>query len=223
MQAIDIVEGVASDLTDPNYRVWTKANLTEYLNSALLAISEFRPDVSSDIVDITLTPGSTKHALPSGHRRLIDIVRNMGVDGATPGKPIWAIDEATLNTYRPKWHSETGKTVIRNFVYDEKTPYFFYSYPPAHATTPVHVEAKVQKNPTLVTDVDNDTVSLDDVWETAIRFWMRYLAYSKETDSMESRSLAAKYLNDFGMLIGVKTNVLRAFTPSAEIKKGAEK
>lgn len=223
MQAIDIVEGVASDLTDPNYRVWSKANLTEYLNSALLVISEFRPDVSSDIVDITLTPGSTKHSLPAGSRRLIDIVRNMGSDGATPGKPIWAIDEATLNTYRPKWHSETGKTVIRNFIYDEKVPFTFYSYPPAHATTPVHVEAKVQKNPTLVTNVDTDAVSLDDVWETGIRFWMLYRAYSKETDSMESRSLADKYFVAFAQLIGVKDRVLRAFTPSTEIKKGAEK
>lgn len=223
MQAIDIVEGVASDLTDPSYRIWSKATLTDYLNSALLVISEFRPDATSGIIDITLTPGTTKHSLPATARRLIDIVRNMGADGATPGKPIWAIDEATLNTYRPKWHSETGKTVIRNFIYDERVPTTFYSYPPAHATTPVHVEAKVQQNPTLVTDVDNDTVSMNDVWETAIRFWMMYRAYSKETDSFESRSLADKYLNDFAQLIGVKTSVVAKYTPSAEIRPGGEK
>lgn len=222
MQAIDIVEDIAQELTDPSYRIWSKVNLTEYLNSALLMISEFRPDASSGIVNLTLIAG-TKQSLPATARRLLDIVRNMGSDGLTPGKPIWSIDEPTLNTYRPKWHSETGKTVVRNFTYDERTPDTFYVYPPVHATITVIVEAKVAQNPTPVADVDNDVVSLNDVWESAIRMWMLYRAYSKETDSMESRSLADKHFMSFAQLLGIKMQVLKSYTPSAEIKKGAEK
>lgn len=221
-QAIDIVNDIAQELTDPLFRIWSKGNLTDYLNSAQLLITEIRPDASSDIVNLTLIPG-TKQVLADTNRRLLDIVRNMGADGDTPGKPIWAIDEPTLNTYRPKWHSETGKTVIRNFVYDEKVPKSFYVYPPVHATTAVIVEAKVAKNPKIVTDVDVDAIALDPVYEIMIRHWMLHMAYSKETDSMESRSLAQFHFKAFAGLLGVDTKTIRDYTPSAEVKRGADK
>ena len=217
-QAIDVVNDIAQELTDPSFRIWSKANLTEYLDSAQLLISEFRPDATAGIVNLTLVPG-TKQTLPSTARRLLDIVRNMGSDGATPGKPIWAIDEPTLNTFRPKWHSETGKTVVKNFVYDEKTPDTFYVYPPVHATTAVIVEGKVQQNPDLITDVDSDAISLNDSFLTAIKQWMLYRAYSKETDSMESRQLAKDHYQSFADVLGVKLKVLKEYTPSAEIKR----
>jgi len=212
MQAIDVVNDIAQELTDPLFRIWSKENLTDYLNEAQMLITELRPDASSGIVNLTLEPG-TKQTLATNYRRLLDIVRNMGADGATPGKPIWAIDEPTLNTFRPKWHSETGKVVVRNFVYDEKTPATFYVYPPIHATTVVVVEAKVAQIPTVFTDVDND----------AIRHWMLHMAYSKETDSMESRDLAKFHYTAFANLMGVKLQTMKAYSPSAEVKKGAEK
>jgi len=221
-QAITIVDDIAQELTDPLFRIWSKGNLTDYLNSAQMLISELRPDASSDIINLTLIPG-TKQALLPAHRRLLDIVRNMGADGNTPGKPIWAIDEPTLNTYRPKWHSETGKTVVRNFVYDEKTPKAFYVYPPVHATIAVLVEAKIAQSPEIVTDVDNDAIALDPVFEIMIRHWMLHMAYSKETDSMESRSLAQFHFKAFSGLLGVDTKTIKAYTPSAEIKRDAPK
>lgn len=222
MQALTIVEDIAQDLTDPSYRIWSKENLTEYLNSAVLLISEFRPDTTSDIINLTLVPG-TKQLLPEEARRLLDIVRNMGSDGSTPGKPIWSIDEPTLNTFRPKWHSEAGKTVVKNFVYDERTPSVFYTYPPVHATTTVIVEAKVQKNPDKVVDVDNDPIPLNDAYVTAIKQWMLYRAYSKETDSMDSRTLAKEHYQAFADIMGIKVQVLRDYTPSYSIERGTKK
>jgi hypothetical protein len=221
MQAIAIVNDIAQELTDPNFRIWSKENLTDYLNSAQLLISELRPDATSAIENLTLDPG-TKQTLQASHRRLLDLVRNMGSDGVTPGKPIWAITEEILNTYRPKWHSESGKTVVRNFVYDERTPSVFYVYPPVHPTIAVIVEGKIQKNPEIITDVDSEAIELNDAYVTAIKQWMLYRAYSKETDSMESRSLASEHYRAFAELMGVKVKVLREYTPSAEIKKGTE-
>jgi hypothetical protein len=218
MQAIDLVTGVAEELDDVSYVTWSKAELTNYLNSAQRQVALVRPDASSEISNLTLVAG-TKQSLPSTARRLLDITRNMGSDGSTPGKPVRAIEEVSLDLYRPGWHSETGKTAIKNFAYKEETPRDFYVYPPVHATTTVIVEARLAVNPAEITDVDNDAISLDDVYEGPLRNWMMHLAYSKETDSIESRTLAARHEQSFYNSLGIKTKVDVGFSPSIELKK----
>jgi len=215
MQAITIVNNVAEELSDATFITWTKDELTDFLNSAQRQTALIRPDVSSSVENITLVSG-TKQSIPATALRLLDIVRNMGADGNTAGKPIWPIPEKTLNSYRPTWHSETGKTVIKNFIYDEKTPNTFYVYPPAHATTTVIVEAKVSTSPADITDVDNDAISIDDIYEGPLRHWMMYLAYSKETDSTESRDLARQQQASFYKSLTGKTQVDIALSPSKE-------
>lgn len=217
-QAIDIVEEVASELADTSYITWSKSELTGYLNDAQRQIALVRPDASSAVENITLVAG-TKQSIPSDARRLLDITRNMGSDGSTPGKPIRATEAETLNLFRPTWHSEAGRTVIKNFVYDERTPDTFYVYPPAHAATTVIIEAKLAKNPTDISDVDNDAISLNDVYISPIRDWMLYRAYSKEVDSTDSRSLAVQHLNSFYQALGVKSKVDVSMSPSIELEQ----
>lgn len=214
-QAIDIVVEVASELSDSTYILWSKAELTEYLNDAQRQIALVRPDAASSIENITLVAG-TKQAIPTTARRLLDIVRNMGA-GATPGKPIRVVEEESLNLFRPTWHSDTEKSVIKNYTYDERTPDTFYVYPPAVVGTVV--EAKLANNPTEITNVDIDAISLNDVYISPIRDWMLHRAYSKETDSSESRSLAASHRQAFYAALGIKTKVDVSASPSVELKQ----
>lgn len=214
--AQDLINAIAAELSDETFVTWTEADLTGYLNSALRQLVLVRPDVSSSTENITLNPG-TKQSIPITALRLLDIVRNMGADGATPGKPIWSIPEKTLNSYRPTWHSETGKSVIKNFVYDEDEPKTFYTYPPVHAVTTVIVEAKFSVMPAEITDVTVDSIPVDDVYEGPLREWMLYRAYSKETDSTESRDLARQHEKSFYQSLGIKTQVDVKLSPSKEV------
>ena len=216
--AISIITDIASELNDTDYVVWSQNDLGGYLNAAQRQISLVRPDASSSVTNLTLVAG-TKQTLPSTARRLLDIVRNMGT-GSTPGEPIRVIDEDTLNLYRPTWHTDTDSTTVENFVYDEKTPDTFYVYPPIPSSPAVLVEAKLSINPTELTDFDNDNISIDDVYIGPIRHWMMHLAYSKETDSMESRTMAGGHLQAFYAALGLKTQTDGIMTPSVEVKGG---
>jgi len=217
--AQDLINDIADELSDADHITWSADELLTYLNSATLRVCLLRPDASSSVESIQLVAG-TKQTLPATSRRLLDIFRNMGSDGATPGKIITATDQRSLDLYSPNWHKETAKTVIDHFVYDEETPDTFFVTPPAHATTDVYVEMKLANNPAIITDASAENIQVNDVYRPALEHWMLYKAYDKETDSPHSVSEAKFHFNAFGQLFGLKGSVDRAYSPSREVKEG---
>lgn len=219
MQALAIVESIAKDLSDISYVTWSKIELTEYLNSALRRICLARADASSAVETVKLVAG-TKQSIPASSRRLLDIVRNMGSDGTTAGKVITSVDMNSLSLYRPSWHTDTAKTAIKHFMYDDIVPKTFYVTPPVHATTNVYVEIKVSKNPVEISNVETDAISIEDVYEPAIRHWMLYRALSKETDASVSIQEAAMHMAAFNEVLGIKGKTDLTFSPSVETQEG---
>jgi hypothetical protein len=215
-QAVTLIQNLASEFKDTDYVLVTTDDWTSYLNDAQKQIALVRPDASYSIESITLSPG-TLQTLPANGLRLLDITRNMGTDGATPGRPIRATDEDTLNLFNRNWHTATPKTEIKNFIYDERTPKNFYVTPPVHATTAVQIEVKMSVLPAEITDYQNDAISLDEIYDGAIRHWMLHRAYGKESDSPNSAQLSLSHMNSFYALLGLKTRTDVALTPSEEI------
>ena len=182
--AADIVSQVRLELNDPDKVVWTDPDMLLYINAAQRQIALVRPDAYSAIETLLLTAGETKHSLASGQLRLLGVTRNMGSDGTTPGKPIRMADFESHQLYDQNWHTAVGKIVIRDVMYDEKTPTYLFTDPPVHATTPVYIEVKVSKVPTDVTDVDTGALSLSHIYDQPMRQFMLHQAYAKEIESV---------------------------------------
>ena len=200
----------ASELAkDPNNVVWTTAQGLEWINDGQRAICNLRPDASSVNHSVTLVPG-TKQAVTG--RRLFAVIRNMGVDGLTPGAAIRLVDKKIKDEFEPDWHTETVATVIDEYLYDPRNPKVFYVSPPVHGSTVVQVEITEATNPTDMA-LTTDAISLDDVYATALIEWVCYRFFGRDSQNTPNHSRAVTYLRSFYGLLDKKLPVDLAVRP----------
>jgi hypothetical protein len=214
MDAQSIVDEVSKQLNDVNQTTWTLTSLFEYIDSAQQMIVSIRPDANSVIGTMQMAVG-TKQTIPAAAIRLLEVKRNMGSDGLTPGSSIDACDHDSLDLFNSDWHSASGVAAVDNFAYDEKTPKNFYVDPPSDGTG--HIEISYSQSPTVITDVGN-TLDLDDIYKNAIIQWCMFRAYSIEVDSRSSQNRAAVHEQSFYQMMGRKFKRDVQFSPSEEIK-----
>jgi hypothetical protein len=214
MLASVITAAVAAELQDPNHVRWSLAKLLEYVSSAQRAVALVRPDATATTAAVQLAAG-TRQSLPDGGLRLLKVVRNMGADGATPGRVIHKTDADTLDCFDPDWHaaSKASATVLE-YAYDDRVPKTYYVNPPVPATPAVYVEIAHSATPADVDD-DADPLAIDDVYEPALRHWTLYLAYSLNVEQRNANRAAAHYQGFFNVL-GVKIRSDMMVSPNAK-------
>jgi hypothetical protein len=219
MKVSDVISRVRSILNDADatgYR-WTDQELIDAVNDAQGVIAIYRPDCFPVNEVIGLAAGS-KQSIPAAGYRLLDVIRNMGSNGTTPGRAIRPTDRDTLDSYDPYWHTNSQKTEIKNSVYDERNPTNFWVNPPAAAGT--KIEVLYAKRPTALTATTDDLTISDAYFESVVLFVL-FRAYTKEADFAGNAQLASSYLSLFASILGIKLQKDVAFGMSLN-RKGAE-
>lgn len=182
----------------------TGARWLKFLQDAIRTLILSRPDANAVTEPLLLTGLATRQTLPSDALRLIDITRNMGFNGQTPGYPVTLIKRSELDDSNFTWHSEAassgGSAFIDHFTYDLKDPYNFFVTPAPKASPAVYVEIIVSKLPTLPTAY-GDTVPVSDVFWQPILHWMLYKAYAIDDEAVNVE-LAIHHHNGFYQSIG---------------------
>lgn len=219
MKVSDVISRVRSILNDSDatgYR-WTNQELIDAINDAQGVIATYRPDCFTVNSVITLAAGS-KQTIPSGGYRLLDVIRNIGSDGSTPGRAIRPTDRDTLDAYDPYWHTNSKKSEIKNSVYDERNPTSFWVNPPASSGT--KIEILYAKRPTTLT-LTTDDLAISDAYFEGVVLYVLFRAYAKEADYAGNAQLASSYLSLFASMMGLKLQKDVAFGMSLN-RKGAE-
>jgi hypothetical protein len=153
----------------PQFQRHPEQELVDFLNDAALAIVKFLPSSASRVDAIKLKPGtrqsietiaaidckpgdgSTPAAPVLGMTVLGGAMRNMGADGATPGRVIRITDRKILDAQDPDWHlAARAGTVVKSMMFDPLTPRYFYVTPPVHASTAVWIELPYNAQPVKV-------------------------------------------------------------------------
>ena len=174
--------------TNPQFSRWTQRSLVNHMNDAQRVIAKFLPHSCARVDAIKLVPGTKQSiaAIPAAQivngdgttsadlrgYRLLDLIRNLGADGATPGNAVRPGDRKTLDVADPAWHTRTAKSVSQVF-YDPQSPKVFYVYPGVDPTTPMWVEVSWLPDPLdipvgtlgteyVVTGTDITKLSVDD-------------------------------------------------------------
>jgi hypothetical protein len=160
----DFLRVVSTTLQDanPQFTRWTEVELVNYANFGQVAIATYLPQAGSRIDAMRLQPGTrqdltkvlTANILPGDGSAaadtygiaLLEVVRNMGANGSTPGRAVRPVDRASKDADDPLWHTIAG-TEVREFVADKNVPKAFYVSPGAHAVTPVWVEVSWMAEP----------------------------------------------------------------------------
>lgn len=185
---------------------WTPAELHDWLNEAMRAVVTAKPNAKTQSVVLTLDPG-TRQTLPPEYTVISGIVRNMGANGATPGRAIRTLaDRRILDAQIPDWHSSTAMPYTADVQYalqDPMSPREFYVVP--GNTGAGRIEAIVGTVPAPVAapagaaaqlDIANYTapVPMDDIYQGILMDLVLFRAFSKDSASPDAAQRSQTHL-----------------------------
>lgn len=216
--ALTLIAECAADLFDDGYDRWTQPIWLAYLNSGERQLVFFKPTSNIAVTSFILVEGISQN-LPTGGIELIDVKRNMGTDGTTPGASILRCDPKDLDETIPDWRDTTAAATVIHFMFDPNNRNQFDVYPKQPASSFGYVEAAYSKVPTEVPTV-NDNINLNDEYSEPLKNYMKFRAYAMDAQISEfsyRRSLDA--YNLFVTQIGRK-DLMETKLPATRGKHG---
>ncbi|AEZ50869.1 hypothetical protein DC1_00051 [Burkholderia phage DC1] len=187
--AADLIARAGEILQDEDHIRWEVPELLRWINDAARETIVRRPAARSVATVLPLAAG-TRQEIPARGVELLDVVRNIGADGTTPGRIVRRVDRHLLDDQNPDWHAARPKNVVKHFTFDERAPRIFYVYPPAVAGTKVET-----LHSELPPDVKEDTDSLDMGAEyvNVLVSYICYRALSKDSEFANGTVAALHY------------------------------
>lgn len=217
ISAREAVDQASILLEDQSKKQFTDEELLRWLNAGQLAIVGLRPDAKSAIASVQLVEG-TKQTIIAPNLRVLDVVRNMGSGGATPGRAIRKVDRAQLDLEDPNWHAATANVVVRQWAYDDRLPRVWWCYPP-QTSSPEQVEIVTSQTPTDCTlqniggEIADSTIDIDDIYFPALVNYIVYRAFSKDSEYTQPGGKAQMAQQDFYQSLGLNLESDKRFRP----------
>jgi hypothetical protein len=195
-----IIDKASVQLIDLTNIRWTRSELLSWLNDGMRQIVLIQPSASSTTVSKQLVAG-TRQTLPTGGWLLLQMYRNMGTNGTTPGRAIRIVSRELLDNFNPNWHTATAAAEVRNYIYDIQDQTVFYVYPPNTGTQ--YVELNYSAQPVDLTS-ETDVIPIFDIFQSALVDYILYRACSKDAEYAPGLALAQGYLATFVASVGGK-------------------
>jgi hypothetical protein len=217
----DAIGRAQSLLEDKTAKTWPASELLNWFNDGQSMIVQLRPDAYTATRVVPLIAG-TRQAIPTNDLVLIDVPRNMGTDGETPGMACVYIDRKQLDNSNPSWHAVTADDVIQHWMYDKRVPKTWWCYPPQPDSSQGYAELDVSAVPPLMTlqgiagAAQDSTLSLDDVWLNQLLQFTVYRAYSKDAEYTQAGGKADMAWREFLQVMGLRTETDIRFDPKQD-------
>lgn len=228
----DLLYQVSTQLHDmaPQFTRWTEKELVGWLNDGQRAIAKYMPSSCSRVDVVKLVPGTKQsidliplaRILPGDGSApanvygisLLDVRRNMGVNGLTPGDVIRVVDMEILDSIYPNWHTKSGQP--SQYAFKPVTPTTFYVSPGVPSVGAVWVELSLIALPTPI--VSNGslgfggsstvTISVADTYADDLINYILARAYMKDAEFAANSNLAAAHTTLFTSSINAQTAAL---------------
>jgi len=181
--ASKIADEAATLLFDRNYDAFDLSDHLKFINAGQKAAVSLKPDISINNAVVQLVAG-TKQSISSTGISFINLTRNMGSDGLTPGKIIRFTEIDRLDKHNPDWHTDTVSATVKLYLFDPKDPKHFYVYPPQPDTGMGYVESIESVIPSEIAKI-GDAITIDDIYEDALRNYDIYRALSIDAKQSE--------------------------------------
>lgn len=219
MKAGQLIKRVSASLHDVGFVRWSEQDMFDYLTASQRILVLLRPDAKAVTESVKLTVNSTRQAIPAGGFKLLDIVRNMGADGNTPGYPVTLTTRDALDDSNINWHGDDPADEVDHYTYDDANPTVFYVTPPPSYS--VNVEMVYSKAPSEVESMDDD-IEVDESFVETLREYMLYLAFDKDHSDPADRQKASTHLGQFYLSLGEEAKAKIAFSPNRQINGQAQ-
>lgn len=208
-----VIEKAQIILQDTTGVRWpSDTELLGWLNDAQREIVILKANAFVKNTALKLAAG-TKQALPSDGVQLIDVVRNLGVTGNTPGRAIRIVMREVLDAQRPNWHSETTASEVKHYMCSPLDPKNFYVFPPQPSASQGYVEIVYGASPPNATL--NGAISVDDIYQNVLVDYILYRAYSKDTEYAADQQRAASHQKAYILSLTGKAQMEQGANPNA--------
>ena len=199
---------------DPaSVRRWTDDELLRWMSDGQRTLVAMDPSLGTFTDALLLQPG-TKQVLPDGAFMLIDIKRNMGNDGLTPGRVVTVISRENLDRVDPMWHASRRSDVTQHYIYDPKQPRVYYVYPPSTGAN--YIDVVRANNPPDFTTL-TDLLTVPDLYQTALFDYVMFRAHQKDSDYAAGESKAQAYLQLFQLFVTGHTEAVLDESPNKQL------
>lgn len=189
--------------------------LLMYLNMACHEIIDARPEAGSVLQVVQLIAGS-RQSLPAGWNTMLNANRNMGVDGATPGKVITSVPRETIDQSIPDWHTWAGDGVVSAVVMDGNEPYVYGVFPPQPVAAPTQIEIIGSAYPYAAQDPVNDPFPLPDEYEVPAINGCIAWCLAENTTVPNALQKSQMYKQSFYQALGVQKQVKTAVAAAGQ-------
>lgn len=203
INVLDVMVSVSDMLTDEGAQRWSTKKLVGWFNEGQAAIVEKRPDAYTVNESFSCAAGA-KQSLPSSGLRLINIVSNGDGDAVTK------VDQKIMDAHVRNWRGMTETAAIEHYIYDDRNPKQFYTYPPALDGAALEVIYSAIP-PTLNAE---DPISLDDNFANALQEYMLFKAWMKDAEFSGNTNRANSHYQQFLKAIGDISQADTAMAPT---------
>lgn len=199
-----LIDMAESTLVDETNVRWSAAFLLKCYNIAKDQLVTMKRDVGATTLDFTAVAGA-RQTLPAGSLGIIDVRRNMGSDGSTPGRAVLLVDMYDLDHIDPDWMnlapadvpgSDSGAV---NWCVDKRNPKVFYLCPAPGAGRHLQVVHSVAPADAAA---GTDILPVDDVYRTPLIDLIIARALMEDTTSGDPTK-AAWFLQRAEQFLGV--------------------
>lgn len=204
-----IINKAVTQLVDVANVRWTRAELLAWLNDGLRQIVIMQPNATNTVVSLKLVAG-TRQKLPSDGWLLLTVNRNMGLDGATPGRATRIISRELLDGFDANWHTAAASDTTKHYLYDLQDQLAFYVYPPSKGNNYVELNYSVQ--PADLTS-ETQVIPIFPIYQSALVDYILFRACSKDAEYAPGLALAQLYMTTFAAAVGGKEQSEAKGTP----------
>lgn len=190
---------------------WPPTELVPWVTDGEREAVVFKPSAYSKNESMLLTAG-TKQTIPSGGIQLLDVTRNMGINGTTPGRAVRLIEREILDANTPDWHFMTASATAKHFTYAANDPKTFYVFPPS--TGSAYAEIVYSAAPPAATI--NGTLSIDDIYQGAILDYVLYRAYQKDAEYASDPARASGHYQAFVTALAGRDKAEKTANPNMD-------
>jgi hypothetical protein len=207
-----IIDKASIQLLDTGNTRWTRAELLYWINDAQRQIVIMSPNATNKVATYKLAAG-TRQSIPSDGWTLLEVIRYMGTDGTKPGRAIRLTSRELLDSFNPDWHSDPTSSTPKHYVFDLQDQTAFFVYPPNNGNG--YIQLNYSPDPVDLVS-ENETIKLNNIFETAILDYVLYRACSKDAEYAPGLQLAAGYLQTFMASMGQKEQSETANSPNQQ-------
>ncbi len=188
---------------------YTDAFLLECINFGQLELVGLKHDASTATEPMELVAG-TKQTLPTGAVAFLRLSRNLGTDGATPGRTITSITKADMDSSDPYWHQAVDMGEVIHYIFEDVDENNFYVYP----ATVGHVEIVYSRAPTKLAAL-TENIDLNDVYAPALVYYVCFKCFSVDFDDMTMLGKGKEFYTLFANAIGAKLQNELTISPNS--------